>query len=179
MGRIYDSITELVGNTPLVRFHRYEESEGLEANILKVDRRASLACSDITVNEIADTDEVCHKGIGRLPVNLFRCTDLHDISLVHNRDPVGDSQCLLLVMRNIYGCDAKPSLQLFDRCSHLNTQFGVQVGQGFIHQQNTGFNNKGARQCDPLLLSAGELVGFSGAQLVDLDHFQSFLNPGT
>ena len=34
MGRIYDSITELVGNTPLVRLHRYEESEGLEANIL-------------------------------------------------------------------------------------------------------------------------------------------------
>lgn len=34
MGRIYDSITELVGNTPLVRLHRYEESEGLRANIL-------------------------------------------------------------------------------------------------------------------------------------------------
>lgn len=34
MGKIYDSITELVGKTPLVRLHRYEELEGVEANIL-------------------------------------------------------------------------------------------------------------------------------------------------
>ena len=34
MGRIYDSITELVGNTPLVRLHRYEEAEGLKGHIL-------------------------------------------------------------------------------------------------------------------------------------------------
>ena len=34
MAKIYDSITELVGHTPLVRLHRYEESEGLEANII-------------------------------------------------------------------------------------------------------------------------------------------------
>ena len=39
MGRIYDSITELVGNTPLVRLHRYEESEGLEANMDKSPER--------------------------------------------------------------------------------------------------------------------------------------------
>jgi cysteine synthase A len=34
MAKIYDSITELVGHTPLVRLHRYEKSEGLEANII-------------------------------------------------------------------------------------------------------------------------------------------------
>ena len=34
MAKIYDSITELVGDTPLVRLHRYEKSENLEANIL-------------------------------------------------------------------------------------------------------------------------------------------------
>ena len=34
MAKIYDSITELVGDTPLVRLHRYEKLENLEANIL-------------------------------------------------------------------------------------------------------------------------------------------------
>lgn len=34
MGKIYDSISELVGNTPLVRLHRYEEAEGLRGHIL-------------------------------------------------------------------------------------------------------------------------------------------------
>lgn len=34
MAKIYDSITELVGNTPLVRLHRYEKSEGAAGNIL-------------------------------------------------------------------------------------------------------------------------------------------------
>lgn len=34
MGRIYDSITELVGHTPLVRLHRYEALEEVQGNIL-------------------------------------------------------------------------------------------------------------------------------------------------
>lgn len=34
MGKIYDSITELVGKTPLVRLHRYEEAEGVGGHIL-------------------------------------------------------------------------------------------------------------------------------------------------
>lgn len=34
MGKIYDSITELVGKTPLVRLHRYEEIEGVSGHIL-------------------------------------------------------------------------------------------------------------------------------------------------
>ena len=34
MAKVYDSITELVGETPLVRLHRYEETQGVEGNIL-------------------------------------------------------------------------------------------------------------------------------------------------
>ena len=34
MAKIYDSITELVGETPLVHLHRYEEKENVQANIL-------------------------------------------------------------------------------------------------------------------------------------------------
>lgn len=34
MAKIYDSITELVGETPLVHLHRYEKQENVEANIL-------------------------------------------------------------------------------------------------------------------------------------------------
>ena len=34
MGKIYDSITELVGKTPLVRLQRYEELESLQGHIL-------------------------------------------------------------------------------------------------------------------------------------------------
>ena len=33
-GRIYDSITETIGNTPLVRLHRLPELRGVKANIL-------------------------------------------------------------------------------------------------------------------------------------------------
>ena len=36
MGKIYDSITELVGKTPLVRLHRYEEAEGVGGHILSI-----------------------------------------------------------------------------------------------------------------------------------------------
>ena len=45
-GRIYDSIAETIGNTPLVRIPRLSREEGLEADIvaqariLQSDRRA-------------------------------------------------------------------------------------------------------------------------------------------
>ena len=32
--KIYDSLTELVGNTPLVRLHGYEKKLGLKAKLL-------------------------------------------------------------------------------------------------------------------------------------------------
>ncbi len=34
MGKIYDSVSELVGHTPLVRLHRYEQQEQVEGHIL-------------------------------------------------------------------------------------------------------------------------------------------------
>ena len=34
MAKLYDSITELVGETPLVRLHRFEEVQGAVGNIL-------------------------------------------------------------------------------------------------------------------------------------------------
>jgi cysteine synthase A len=34
MGRIYDNITELIGKTPLVRLHRFEQALGLEAEVI-------------------------------------------------------------------------------------------------------------------------------------------------
>lgn len=34
MGKIYHSILELIGHTPLVELHRLEEAEGTEAHIL-------------------------------------------------------------------------------------------------------------------------------------------------
>ena len=34
MAKLYDSITELVGDTPLVRLHKYEKFAGAKGNIL-------------------------------------------------------------------------------------------------------------------------------------------------
>ena len=33
MGKIYDNVIQLIGNTPILHLHKMEEEEGLEANI--------------------------------------------------------------------------------------------------------------------------------------------------
>ena len=81
-------------------------------------------------------------------------------------------------MGNVYCSNAEPSLQFFDGSPHLYAQFRVQVRQRFIHQQNAGLDDKSSGQRNTLLLATGQFVRFPGLQLIDLHHFQCFLNPG-
>ena len=52
---------------------------------------------------------------------------------VHHGHPVGDGHGLLLVVGDIDGGDAHTMLDLFDDGTHFHPEFGVQVGEGFIH----------------------------------------------
>ena len=45
-------------------------------------------------------------------VNLFGSADLDDAALLHQRDPVGQRECLCLVVGDIDGGQPEPQLQL-------------------------------------------------------------------
>ena len=60
-------------------------------------------------------------------------------------------------MGNVDGGDAEPLLQLLELDPHLLAQLGVEIGQGFIQQQDLRLAHEPAREREPLLLAAGEL----------------------
>ena len=59
------------------------------------------------VDDVALADEVGHKGVLRLVVDLLRSTHLLDIPLIHDHDGVGHGQGLLLIVGHIDKCDAQ------------------------------------------------------------------------
>ena len=60
---------------------------------------------------------------------------------------------------------------------HGDAQLGIKIGQGFVHKQHIGPNNKGAGQGNALLLPARELPGVSAAQIEQLHRVKNFHDP--
>ncbi len=77
---------------------------------------------------------------------------------VHENDPVGNvTRKGHLVRHN----DHRHLLlgERPDDAQHLAGQLGVERRRRLIEPDNVGFSRERARNCDPLLLSAGELMG--------------------
>ena len=98
-----------------------------------------------------------------------------DHAAVHHGDAVRHGHGLLLVVGHVHGGDAHAVLDLLDGRAHLHAQLGVQVAEGFVHQQHVGLDTQGAGQGHALLLSAGQLGGHAVRQLVDLHQLQKFV----
>ena len=63
-------------------------------------------------------------------------------------------------------------MQLGNGLAHLQTQLGVQVGQGFVHQQHLRLNHQGARQSHALALPARQRCRQALRQPLQADLFQ-------
>ena len=74
------------------------------------------------------TDEACDEPRLRHVIDLVRRTDLFDLSAIHHDDPVGEGHRLDLVMGDVDGCHRDLLMNLLDLHSHLDAQFGVEVG---------------------------------------------------
>ena len=107
-------------------------------------------------------------------VDVLGRADVLDDPVLHHRDAVAHRHRLFLVVRDVDGRDADPPLNLFDGEPHLDPQLGIQVAEGFVHQQDFRLDDEGPGQRDALLLSTGELVRHPVLQLVDLHETQEF-----
>ena len=102
---------------------------------------------------------------GGMVDELRRRRDLLDPPVLHHHDPVGQGECLLLVMGNKDHGDAKFLLQGFDLPAHGEPGGYIQGGQGLVKEDNIRAQHHGAGNGDPLLLTAGELDGLLVLQL--------------
>jgi hypothetical protein len=66
-----------------------------------------------------------------------------------------------LVVRDIDGRDAQPRLQLGDVGAHLHAQFGVEVRERLVHQEDARLTHDRAPHRHPLALPARELAGLT------------------
>ncbi|MNC59036.1 hypothetical protein D3C75_1088140 [compost metagenome] len=74
--------------------------------------------------------------------------------MVHDYDPVGNGQCLLLVMGDNHHRQSKLSLNFPELLTHLVAQLGVQGGERLVQQQDCRLQQQRSRHRNTLLLSA-------------------------
>src|ERR1700694_3167251 len=122
------------------------------------------------------TDEAQHElGLRRLEHTLC-AIDRLDPSRVHDRDPVGYRERLILIVRDENGRDVQPALEVAELDLHLVTQRLIERREGLIEKQNRWFQNQGAGDRNALLLAAGQLGRQTLAQPGHLDHFQRLVH---
>ncbi len=97
---------------------------------------------------------------------------LLDAPLVNDAHQVGDGKSLGLVVGDHNGAGALflenvPYLQ-----AEALAQLDIQVGKGFVHQQQHRFRGQSSCQCDPLLLATGYFVWVALGKALQIDQLQ-------
>jgi hypothetical protein len=83
-------------------------------------------------------------------------------------DALAHRHRLDLIVGDVDGRDAKPPVQLDEFGPRLNAQFGVQVGQRFVHQKDLRLAHDGPAERDALPLTARKRLGLAIQQVLDV-----------
>ena len=148
---------------------------GADASDRRIDGEGSVfALLYGSVEEVGVSDEVRGEHVRRLRVDLSRRPDLYQLSAAHEGDAVGEGERFFLVVGDVDGGQFQFAVDAFDLLAHFVAQFGVQVAERFVEQEDVRFGDERSGEGDALLLSAGELVRvplFVGGHLDDLERF--------
>jgi len=97
---------------------------------------------------------------------------LGDDAVAEHGDPVGRGQCLVLVMGDQDGGGAGLGQQALDVGADRGPQVGVERAEWLIEEDEAGLDGKCARQRDPLLLAARELMRVAPAEARQADRVE-------
>ena len=112
---------------------------------------------DLSLDEGRAADEPGDEPVGGALVQVLLRADLPHGAVVHDDQPVGHGQRLLLVVRDHDGREPELPLQLADLDANLLAQLGIEVGERLVEQQHVGPEDERAGQRHTLLLAAGQL----------------------
>src|SRR5919106_1166062 len=136
------------------------------------ERRLDEAVLDAAAQEVAGTDELRRPAVRRREVELLRRALLDDRALAHERDPVGEREGLLAVVRDEHDGDADPAEDRRELVAHRPAQERIDVRPGLVEEDGLGRGRKRARESDALLLAAGELVREAVPERREADHLE-------
>jgi hypothetical protein len=89
--------------------------------------------------KIGNADELGDEGCSGMLVYLFRCVNLLQPSLVQHGDSMAHVEGLFLVVGDEDGGDTAGIEDLFDLLTDLLPELGVEVGEGFVEEEDGGF----------------------------------------
>lgn len=99
---------------------------------------------------------------------------MFDAALAHDGETIGEGERFLLIVGDVDGGDRRCSAEPADLGAHVVPQFGVEVGEWFVEEEDVGLDGERAGERDALLLAAGELSGLALGVLVHLDEGEGF-----
>ena len=100
------------------------------------------------------------------------------MTTVHDDHALGQRHGLDLVVRHEQAGDAQFAVQFLNLEPCLGTQFGVQVGQGFVEQEHLWLAHDGAAHGHALALATGQLTRLSLQQLRQLQNRCGLIHSG-
>ena len=124
------------------------------------------------VHNVGVADEVRHKGVLRLVVDVLGGADLLHLAAVHDHDGVGHGQGLFLVVGDVDKGDVHLALQTLELQLHLLAQLEVQGTQRLVQQQDLRLVDQTAGDGHALLLAAGHLADAAALEALQAHDFQ-------
>lgn len=146
-------------HTPLIWGIGMIKGGGGERSRGRVEFEVVVAgAGDLGVEEVGLAQEVGDEARGGTVVEGAGLADLCDVAHVEDGDLVGHREGFFLIVGDIDGGDAGLGAESADLVAHLEAEFGVEVGEGLVEEEDIGADDEGAGEGDALLLAAGELV---------------------
>jgi hypothetical protein len=123
--------------------------------------------------QVRGAEELRHELRAGPEIELVGRAHLLDAAVVHDRDPVGEHERLLLVVRHVEHRDAELLVDLLDLELELLAQALVEGAERLVHEDQLRLVDEAAGDRDTLLLPARQLLGLAagvGAQRYRLEH---------
>ena len=126
---------------------------------------------------LGGSNEASHEQIMRRIENLRGGAHLLDVTVLHDDDAISQGHGFRLIMGDINEGGIHPLAQQDNLRPHLIPQLGVQIAQGFVHQEHGGIPHDGAANGHPLALAAGEGLGFPSQILCNAQNLRRLHHP--
>ena len=107
------------------------------------------------------------EGVGGAQVDVVGAAALFDAAVVHDDDLVGHFEGFFLVVGDEDAGDAQFVVDVAQPGAQFFAHFGIERAEGFVEQEEFGFDGEGAGEGDALALAAGELVGIGFGEVAE------------
>ena len=104
--------------------------------------------------------------------------DLLNFPFVHDGDLIGEGEGFFLIVGDEKERDAETFLELFELDADAFAEGGVEGGEGFVEEEEFGFDDEGAGEGGALFFTAGEISGEAVAFFLEADEIEHFFHFG-